>query len=134
MELICNLPGGDSRGGSCSTSVYSSTLSTEVIWFSSSADCRIPHWNIPVSPIVCVMARPTLPPKFSINKYYKNCQSPISQSIFNWIDIYITTPGNLYVYIICTPTLKFCLFMESFQQVDKMSLPPWLSPISLFLG
>lgn len=56
------LPGDESNGGSLSTPVYSNTRSKEVILFSSSADCRIPHWIIPISPIHWVMARPTSPP------------------------------------------------------------------------
>lgn len=61
------LPGGDSRAASCGTLVYSSTRSTDVMWFSSSAVCRMPHCRDPVKLIACVMTSPTLPPKASAN-------------------------------------------------------------------
>jgi len=75
-----NLPGGEINGGSCSTFVNSKTLSTEVIWFSNSADWRIPHCSIPVSPIACVMASPTFPPVLSVEE--KETMSVISLQIY----------------------------------------------------
>ena len=75
-----NLPGRENNGGSCSTFVYSKTLSTEVIWFSNSVDWRIPHCSIPVSPIACVMASPTFPPVFSVGD--KETMSVISLQLY----------------------------------------------------
>jgi len=61
------LPGEDSREPSCGTFVYSSTLSTDVIWLSNSANCLIPHWRAPVKLIAWVITNPTSPPKLSKN-------------------------------------------------------------------
>ncbi|MPC55579.1 hypothetical protein E2C01_049521 [Portunus trituberculatus] len=44
---------------------YSKTRSTEVIWFSTSADCRTPHWNMPDSSMAEEMASPMSPPRVS---------------------------------------------------------------------
>jgi len=55
-------PRGDCKEGSLSRVVYSNRRSTEVIWFSNSADCRIPHCISPVSPTAWVIASPTSPP------------------------------------------------------------------------
>ena len=55
-------PWGDCNEGSLSSVVYSNRRSTEVIWFSNSADCRIPHCISPVSPTAWVIASPTSPP------------------------------------------------------------------------
>jgi len=61
-QKLWHLPGRLSSGGSLGTAVYSKIRSTEVIWFSISAICRIPNCSNPVRPMACVMASPTLPP------------------------------------------------------------------------
>lgn len=42
--------------------LYSSTLSTDMSWFATSADCLIPHCMRPVNELAWVIARPTSPP------------------------------------------------------------------------
>ena len=56
----------DSRAASDGSLLYSITLSTDVIWFSTSADWRTPHWNIPVKAIAEEMANPASLPVSSI--------------------------------------------------------------------
>lgn len=65
--IYFNLPEHDSIELSCGIFVYSSTLSTDVMWFSNSANCLITHCIRPASPYDCVIARPTFPP--NIPKY-----------------------------------------------------------------
>jgi len=69
---ITNLPVEDLNEHSCGAFVYSKILSTDVIWFSNSAVCRIPNWTKPASPQVCEIARPTFPPNVAsmIINYY----------------------------------------------------------------
>ena len=60
------LPGGDSSAASDSKLLYSMTLSTEVIWFSTSVDCLTPHWNEPASIIAEDIASPASLPVIPI--------------------------------------------------------------------
>ena len=64
-----DLPVDDSNEHSCGAFVYSRTLSTDVIWFSNSAVCRMPNWTRPASPQVCEIARPTFPPNVAEYDY-----------------------------------------------------------------
>jgi len=66
---IANLLVDDTTEDSCETFVYSRTLSTDVIWFSNSAVCRMPNWTNPASPQVCEIARPTFPPNVAENDF-----------------------------------------------------------------
>lgn len=67
-EMSHYTPLSVSKGASGSNCEYSKTLSTDVIWFSTSADCLTPHWNIPESSMAEEMARPISPPKASGNE------------------------------------------------------------------
>lgn len=58
----------DSSGASEGSLLYSITRSTDVIWFSTSADCRTPHWNIPVKAMAEDMANPASLPLMPIRK------------------------------------------------------------------
>ena len=59
-EKWYDLPGADSRAASGLILLYSITRSTDVIWFSTSADCLTPNWNEPVSIIAEEIANPAL--------------------------------------------------------------------------
>ena len=62
QSIYVHWPWGECNEGSLSSVIYSKRRSTEVIWFSNSADCRIPHCISPVSPTAWVIASPTSPP------------------------------------------------------------------------
>jgi hypothetical protein len=88
-------PWGDCNEGSLSSVVYSNRRSTEVIWFSNSADCRIPHCISPVSPTAWVIASPTSPPYWSTSiilstqyKTYKDYHK-INLILHSWLLCYI---------------------------------------------
>jgi len=131
-QKLWHLLGRLSSGGSLGTAVYSKIRSTEVIWFSISAICRMPHCSNPVRPMACVMARPTLPPycteiqwhiKYNavkqLGRLFKSCQKTY-KLLNNTLSLSLQFGRTMHcVYICCAlaltsmvyDLLSFCLWI-----------------------